>query len=474
MEKSNKLHELRTSVRTIFFSIIKLVGIIVLGSIVGVVSSESSLHMELLQFAILLLCMITSVHINVFKPIVLLPYILLIWVISPEIRRLIDWSFQSYSNPSIISLVPYCVSLILLLPIIKNIKFLDNRIKLICKVFGIALIYGFSIGFLKYGMSAVYDLLNYIVPILVLVYVNVCQFDSNVRDKWLRSFSYFGVIIAVYGIYQYIVLPPWDEFWMINAKMNSIGLPNPQNFRVFSLLNSPGPTGVFLGLALAIMTVQKKWRACGMIGIMIVAFALLLTLVRVGWIAYIIMIIAYFIRAQLKSKIQLLALSVILTLAFVFVLPILPGANNVASRINTFSSLEEDHSLNERLSFSNNILSEVLTNPIGKGLGSSGLGAKLTSNTDTLVAFDNGYLNIFYTFGLPLGLAIFAIFMYLALYLFKLSRREKVYVPISFAAICAVLFLLMASNVIQGVSGLFLWFIISLTFIPRSSNREES
>jgi len=370
--------------------------------------------------------------------------------------------------------MPYCVSLALLLPIIKNIKLIDHRISLISKIMGVALIYGFCIGFLKYGLASVYDLLNYIVPFLVLIYVNVSHFDSDVRDKWLRGFSYLAVIVAAYGIYQYTVLPPWDKFWMVNADMNSIGLAEPQNFRIFSFLNSPGPAGVFLGAALAIMTVQKKWRAFGIIGIMIVAFALLLTLVRVGWIAYIIMVIAYFIRSHIKNKIQLLALAVILTLAYVFVLPILPGANIVASRINTFGSLEEDHSLNERLSFSSNILSEVLANPVGMGLGSSGQGVKLTQNADTLVAFDNGYLNLVYTFGLPLGLAITTTFGYLFVNLFKLSKREKVYSPISFAAISAILFLLFASNILRGLTGFILLFIISLAYIPKSSNREET
>lgn len=473
VERIFGISNVRIGIRRILYGLTKLSGVIILGALVGVASSIGSLHMRLLEFTILLLSMFISVHIYAYRPKSLLPYTLLIWVVSPEIRRLIDWSFHSFSNTSIISLMPYCVSLMLLIPIIKNIKQIDRRISIIAKIMGVALIYGFCLGFIRFGFSAVFDLLNYLVPFLVLIYVNISQFDSDVRDKWLRSFSYLAVIVAVYGIYQYIVFPPWDEFWMISAKMNSIGLPEPQNFRVFSILNSPGPAGVFLGLGLAVMTVQKKWRAFGIVGIMVVAFALLLTLVRVGWIACVVMIIAYFIRSQLKNKIQLLGLAAILTVAYMIILPILPGANNVTSRIDTFGSLEDDHSFNERLFFSNNILSEIVANPIGRGLGSSGLGAKLTSNNDTLVSFDNGYLNIFYTFGLPLGLAITAIWGYFFIYLFKASIREKVYSPISFAASSAVLFLLFASNILSGLSGFILLFIISLAYIPMSSNREE-
>jgi O-antigen ligase len=324
---------------------------------------------------------------------------------------------------------------------------------------------------MKYGLSSVYELLNLIVPFLVLFYVNVSRFDSEVRDKWLRSFVFLAILVGVYGIYQYMVLPPWDHFWMINADMNSIGLPEPQKVRVFSFLNSPGPAGVFLGVALAIMVVQKKWRVLGIVGIMIVAFALLLTLVRVGWVTSIIMIAAYFVRSRLKSKVQLVVLGTIMVLAYLFILPLLPGATQVASRISTFESLEEDHSFNERLDFAKYIVSDVISNPIGRGLGSSGLGVKLTQSSNTLAVFDNGYLNLFYSFGLPLGLAVILLLGYLFVILFKISKTEKGYAPISFAAICAILFLLLGSNVLSGLSGYILLLIISLAFPYASTKR---
>lgn len=459
-------------IRTEFISFnrfLNLLGISVIGIGVGFVGSIDSLHMKLLESLILILSVFVSLQIYVYRAKILIPYILFMWVVSPEIRRLMDWSFQSFSETSIISLIPYCVSLTLLIPIMKNIKLIDRRISLISKIMGIALVYGFCIGFLKYGMASVFELLNYIVPFLVLIYVSVSNFDSDVRDEWLRSFSNLAVIVAVYGIYQYIALPPWDKFWMISAEMNSIGFPEPENFRVFSLLNSPGPTGVFLAFALAVMTVQKKWRSFGVVGMLVVAFALLLTLVRVGWIAYILMVVAYFFRSHIKNKIKLIFLGIPTYLVFEFILPILPGADNVISRLNTFSSIEEDHSFNERLIFLKNILFEVLANPIGKGLGGSGLGVKLTQSTDTLVVFDNGYLNLLYTFGLPLGLALTFAYVYLFFHLFKLSKTEKVYPPLSFAAISAVLFLLLASNTLLGLTGFILMFIISLAYIPKTS-----
>ncbi|UNK18763.1 O-antigen ligase family protein [Paenibacillus sp. N3/727] len=460
------------AIRTVY-RLIHMTGVIGFGAMIGLASAVDSLHMKLLELAFLLLSLLLGLYIHTKSTHALIPYTLLIWTISPEIRRLLDWSFQSYSDTSIIMLTPYCVSLILLIPILKHFKRIDPRISMILKIIGAALIYGFFLGILKYRLSSVYELLNLAVPFLVLAYVHVSRFDSTVWDRWLRSFAYLAVIVGVYGIYQYLVLPPWDYFWMTTADMNSVGLPEPQKFRVFSLLNSPGPAGMFLGFALAIMIVQKKWRAFGIVGIMIVAFALLLTLVRVGWITCVIMIIAYFARSRLKSKLQLLTLGIIMVLAYVFILPALPGANQVTSRFSTLGSLEEDHSFNERLDFAKYIISDMITHPVGRGLGSSGLGVKLTQNSDTLAVFDNGYLNLFYSFGLPLGLAVIIMLGYLFLVLYKMSKTEKSYAPISFAAISATLFLLLGSNVLSGLTGYILMLKISLALTYTPLNRRE-
>lgn len=439
-------------------------GVLLLGLIVGVVSTVSSLHMELVLTTILITCMFLSIYISKFRPNSLLPFIILMWVISPEIRRVIDWLFGVYSQVSIASIIPYCVSLTLVPAIIKNIKFLDKRLKGIAILMGVVLTYGFLIGITKYGVASVFELLNYVVPFLIVLYVNVSSFNIDVRNRWLKSLSVIGVLAAGYGIFQYMALPPWDKFWMMNTDMNSIGIPEPQNFRVFSTINSPGPTGVFLAFSLAIMVLHKKARFLGLVGIMIVGFALLLTLVRSGWLAFVFLILAYLIRSQLKQKIILITILGIIGLFYQFLLPYLPGASTITLRIATLGSLEGDHSFNERLDFTSSIFSFILSNPIGTGLGGTGIAAKVSSHSSAFVVFDNGYLNILYTFGFPLGLLLIAALIYLTIYFFRLSRLDKRYYPISFATIVACLFLLLGNNVLTGLNGVILWFLSSLSF----------
>lgn len=474
MERVFRINAGLKGVPRILSGTIRTGGFVALGAAIGYAGSVDSLHMKLLETAFLLLGLLLGLHMYFKSPHNLIPYTLVIWTVSPEARRFLDWTFKTYNDTSMIMLTPYCVSLILLIPILKHFKQMDSRVRLILKIIGAALIYGFLLGFLKYGLSSVYELLSLLVPFLVFVYVHISKFDRTVWDRWLRSYAFLAVLVGAYGIYQYLVLPPWDHFWMVHAEMNSVGLPEPQKFRLFSFLNSPGPAGLFLGFALPIMIVQKKWRVLGIVGIMIVGFALLLTLVRVSWICSIIMILGYFARSHLKSKVKLLALSVFMIVAYVFVLPALPGANEVSSRISTFESLEEDHSFNERLVFARNIFSDVISHPLGRGIGSSGLGVKLTQSSDTLKVFDNGYLNLFYLFGLPLGLGVIFMLIYIFFLLFKISKKEKIYAPISFAAISATLFLLLGSNVLSGLSGYILMLVISFAFSHTIPKRRDT
>ncbi|WP_169504484.1 O-antigen ligase family protein [Paenibacillus lemnae] len=427
--------------------------------------------MKLLEMVYLLVSTLLGFLVLSRSPGSLIPYTLVIWTISPEVRRIIDWSFLSFSDFSLIMISPHCVSLILLIPVLNNYKFLDHKIKIILRVMIAALTYGCILGFMKYGLSTVFELLNLAIPFLVLVYVGVTPFKDEIRDKWMRSFTCLAVVVGFYGIYQYLVLPPWDGFWIMNSGMRSVGQPEAQQFRVFSFLNSPGPAGMFLGIALAVMIVQKKWRAFGLIGVMTVAFALMLTLVRVGWICCLVMFIAYFSRSQLVGKLKLFTVAAILVLFYFILLPLLPGSDEITSRFNTFESLEDDHSFNERLDFAKYIISDVMKNPIGNGIGSSGIGVKLTQNTNTLAVFDNGYLNLLYLYGLPLGVAVIIILLLLFVFLLKRSRVEKRYTPLSFAAISALFFLMLSSNVMAGLSGYILLLLISLSY---SRNSERS
>ncbi|MFX3641375.1 MAG: O-antigen ligase family protein [Candidatus Pristimantibacillus sp.] len=446
-----------------------VLGCILLAFGVGMSATNQLLHAELWHLAFVMLSIFIALFIQASNPVFLVPYIIFVWAVFPEIRRILDYLFQEYSNTPLLALAPLIVNLTLLIPISRNFHRISTNVKKIVIVFALALIYGLAIGFINYGIAALYEFTNYATGLLLFIYINICDLGNETRERWLRSLSFIGVGIAMYGIYQYFYLPPWDQFWMINSEMLSIGAPEPLSVRVFSTLNSPGPAGVFLTMVLGFMIVQKKWRSFGIIGVLIVLLAVLLTLVRSAWIGLVVMLLAYLYRAKSIDKIKLFFLFGAGILLYLFILPNLSGAQNITNRMSTFTTMNEDVSFNERLSFSTNIVTTILSNPIGRGLGATGLGTKLYSNASSYQSFDNGYLNLFYTFGLIGGLAVIGSLFALLVPLMRERRKGNDYADLSFAGLGALLFLMLSVNVLTGVSGVILWFIISVGFYQQRS-----
>ncbi|WP_336788248.1 O-antigen ligase family protein [Paenibacillus sp. MMO-177] len=451
--------------KTVLQRMVSAVGALLVIALIGILSAKTSLFQDLWQLSVVLLLTLVALFIQQVKPVVYLPYMLAVWSVYPELRRLLDWSYNSYSDTPIMALAPILVSLTMLIPIVKNFRKLTRVARGVLLTAIFVFLYGLTIGLPRFGGVAVgFDFINYLAPLLVIPYVNVGHFKSSDRDIWLRSLSSIAVIVAIYGIIQYFFIPPWDAFWMLNSEMTSIGHPEPMMVRVFSTLNSPGPAGVFFSFTLAVMVMNKKWRVLGFAGILIVAFTLLITLVRSSWIGLAAMIIVYFMQAKSQNKMKLMAVLVVLLMFYQFVLPSLPGSDAITTRFQTFGNLSEDTSYKERLAFSTQISSSITSNPLGNGLGSTGLTAKFNSQK-ALQDFDNGYLNIFYTFGLPGGLFLIGLLLFLLAFAFKGKKGRPEYYHLAFGTMVAVMVLLLSSNILSGVGGVCIWFLVAMIFM---------
>lgn len=89
------------------------------------------------------------------------------------------------------------------------------------------------------------------------------------------------------------------------------------------------------------------------------------------------MLLMYVGTSPSKGKWKTLIQLVFVAAALFWVVPKLPGAEGLVARVETLSSVQEDHSYNERLSLWQNMLPMVAANPVGQGIGSVGQGTKL-------------------------------------------------------------------------------------------------
>ena len=123
-----------------------------------------------------------------------------------------------------------------------------------------------------------------------------------------------GIILALHGIYQYIVAVPIPSSWMTHTE-------TAVRTRVYSIFGSPNIMGDFMVMVvpmcagLAYYVKDTKWKIAAWIGTILMCFACLFTMSRASWVA---MAIAVVIFVLLVDR-RLLALLVVAGVGAYFV-----------------------------------------------------------------------------------------------------------------------------------------------------------
>ncbi|NGM84874.1 hypothetical protein G5B47_20950 [Paenibacillus sp. 7124] len=454
---------LRTVVTAGIFAAVCAVVPLMIGFVSAKLSSSSSL-----QLAIVSALLFPAFLLSLLKPRLLVSYTLLVWAVAPELRRLADWSEGTYHSVSLLSLAPLLAGATVAIPVLREIHTLKRPHMRLMLLFAIPLGYATLVGLAKNGVGSVYDLLNYLVPLLLLLYFAVTPFTARDIDKLLGTYANIAVLVAVYGIIQYLTVPAWDAFWMQNSGMNSIGTPHPLEVRVFSTLNSPGPAATFLVFALVPMILEKRWRgAFSWIGVLLVVVCLLTTLVRAAWLLLLVMLLVYIASSSSKGKWKTLIQVVFVALALFWIVPKLPGAEGLTARMETLSSIQEDRSYNDRLNLLGTMIPAIKSNPVGQGIGSVGQSTKL-GNSGELGEYgimDNGFIALLLTFGAPGGLLFFIALGAVARQIYGRvagTNRLQLYGRLALAAWVGAVVGLVSDNGFSGLKAYLIWMLIGL------------
>lgn len=376
--------------------------------LLGEITSQNPIL--LLQAAILILVLIPAFILASSHSTYLLPYVFLIWMIGPEIRRLADWVLNEHGTLNLLSLTPLLTTSMILFSIIKKRIVIPKPMYKVLVAYSIPFIYAAVIGLLMNKIAGMYSIANYFIPLLILIYLTINPASDQEKQTWLQFYVTLAVLLSIYAWFQYLYLPPWDRFWMEGANMVSLGIPEPMQFRAFSTLNATGPLAVFLVSALIPAIVNPKWRGIfGVLGIVLMISALAITLVRASWVTLAVGIIIYFLFSSNVSRWKMVGTVATLVVTVILIIPIVPGSQEVSNRLDTFSNLNEDHSTNVRLLIFVNSIPEIIKNPVGAGMGSIGLSTSLNGGQSAagLSSVDNGYIGVFLVFGLFGGIMFF-------------------------------------------------------------------
>ena len=410
-------------------------------------------------------------------------YMWWLWFLSPEVRRLADWSKGAFTPTSLIQVAPLAVTMISGLSLIRFYPVLAQRRGLPVLLALAGLAYAFMIGVVSSGpLAALYDLANWVYPILIGFHIMAHSRQyPEFRETIINTFIWGMLLMGGYGLVQFFVMPQWDALWMLGSQMNSQGDPVPFGVRVFSTMNSSGPFALaMMGAMVYVMAANHRVRwVAGALGFL----SFCLSLVRSTWGGWVIAMLIQLAKSNNKVRIRIVASAVLLVGLCVPLLAIGPVAERMQARLDTIVNLHDDQSYAARNEFYATFAKTAFTDVTGEGLGATGTSTKLSNDGGQLGQygnFDSGVMNIPFVLGWPGTLLYMSGVIWLLVRALRASfkLRDDKFASASLSLALAIFAMLVFTNSLVGTGGLLLFMgvfsIISAAHWQKLNRRRQS
>lgn len=398
-----------------------------------------------------------------------LQFTMLLWMFAPLVRRLSDWQ-GARTQLSLIILTPVLVSMLSFLALPG--RWPRRQAGLLYTMIGyiVVVLWGSIIGFGSGQiLPVIYAFLTWIAPVgLAMLIISRGDQAEEMGDTLVRAIVLGAAVMAIYGLIQYAIVPPWDKAWVLDSGMASVGVPAPYQIRVFSTLNSPGVLAIVLMSALLVIFNKPSILNALAGGVIALAFAV--TLVRSSWGGLLLGLLLFLSIGRIRVKLRVAFAGSALLLVAIPALIQSSAFQSVNERMQTLTALDQDVSFNARAKLVDNMLDDIPALLLGHGIGASGLAGNL-GEADSTVSIDNGLLDVLFQFGLP-ALALFAILGY---WIVKLVRALRLGTSISTSAVISlsILALMLFGNILTTPNGNFLFPFLGVSLAATAATRQR-
>jgi len=246
-------------------------------------------------------------------------------------------------------------------------------------------------------------------------------------------------------VLQYVLAPEWDRFWLISSKMtSSAGNPEPFGFRVWSTMAEPAACGFLMLTGSLLLLINKK-------GFLYIPAAgagylcLLLTLVRAVWVGWVVGLFTLIGSLKPQIQIRLIIGMMLIAICIVPLIAISPFSESISTRLQTFSTLDNDTSASDRKNLYSLLLGIALSEYLGQGLG--GLGG-----------IDSGFLEVLLTLGWLGSIFYISGIVLLFLKLFQgYDYKSDSFASAARAISCGIFMIMPFFCSVNGIYGMFFW-----------------
>jgi hypothetical protein len=382
-------------------------------------------------------------------PLLYLGFTWWIWFLAPLVRRLADYR-SSFTEPSPILLAPFLVTLITLITVFEAIPKAKYQGSWPFILALIGILYGYLIGSVQASpVSASLKVIEWLSPVTFGLHLFVNWRDYPHYRRTTQRIFFWGVLITgAYGIFQFMVAPEWEKFWLINLADRSVtfGLPQPFAMRVWSTMHGPL---VFADVMMAgLLLLANNTNPLGIFAILVGYLSFLLSIVRTAWLGWIIGMLNLVIFLKPKFQIRLILFILITSLSIIPLATIEPFSSVINTRIQSFSELSNDQSALDRQNSYGALLGKALTNVLGDGIGGK--------NASFL--FDSAILESFFTLGWIGGVFYFSgMVLLLSRLLGTFNKSSDMFAHAASAITLGMVTQVPLGAVVRGLPGLILW-----------------
>jgi putative inorganic carbon (HCO3(-)) transporter len=335
----------------------------------------------------------------------LVDYLFFVLAFNRGIRRVIDYQNGQFNQYSWISLTPIIVGGLAVAVVVLELNrssesFSHSTIKCI-KRYGLAVALAFMVGLYNARFAAVYALGDFIAPIGLLGFGSLYANRTEVIDRWCNSIALTGLLVAIYGIYQFYTIPPWDAFWVRAVEFEGyLGELAPTKMTLFSTLAERGPAASYLCNCLIIVLLRPKTLLYLKIpAVLVITVAMMFTYVRTAVIQVLTALILYPLVNRGVGRSTLVIVSVVTFALGELAAQSIPGAAQVTERLSTLSNIHNDGSFRGRISIIGVTFAESLREPWGIGIGSHGVASRVGQASISGSGDSSGYVEVLRTFG---------------------------------------------------------------------------
>ncbi|MBD2138033.1 O-antigen ligase domain-containing protein [Anabaena sp. FACHB-1237] len=345
---------------------------------------------------------ITSLIVGIFlyirHPIHYIGFTWIIWFITPLLARLVDYKVGWDPSRQML-IAPYLVVFITIVTFLKYLPSTSHQEGLPFLLGSIGVFYGFLVGAIyNQPLPVIRSFLDWLSPIIFgfHLFSNWRDYPSY-RKNIQRIFVWSVLFLGAYGIYQYVVAPEWDKYWLIQSKMfTSAGNPVPFGLRIWSTLHSVGPFGTVMQAGLLLLFTSSSPLIVPASAVGYLSF--LLSQVRTSWGGWLLGIIIIFSSVKPQLQMRLITIILVMTMCVVPLVNIEPMSTVITSRLESFSNLEKDSSFKDRSASYDRNLNLALSNVLGNGFGNIWKVNEKTGQIEVIV-IDSGILDMFFTLG---------------------------------------------------------------------------